>query len=316
MSTSSEAKSKSNKVETRKTTKSDGSTNSSETRGKANKTDESMDKSTEESHKSSLIDDLIVSMDDERFWHAFNNKAQSQLVSSIDQLLDKKFEAFASLFAKSIKEDLDERIQNKSTEITNKITEPMKKDIEDMKDKTSQMQARFDALENNIFKLDLIIYGLSPNDTTSTISKPDKSYSTAVTSADNLAMKKVLEFAQTSLGMDLTEQDISSCSALKKTGVKSPDFPIFITFKTYAKRCELLKKGRHYAKMNSVNRRIFLNEHLTKSNANLFQHTRALKKDKKIYSTWSFDGYIFIKQSSTSKPVKISSMEDLNSLAI
>ena len=56
---------------------------------------------------------------------------------------------------------------------------------------------------------------------------------------------------------------------------------------------------------------MFVNEHLTKKRANLAKFARDLKKQKKIFSTWTRDGKIFIKTNGLPEVAQIYAIRDM-----
>ena len=58
---------------------------------------------------------------------------------------------------------------------------------------------------------------------------------------------------------------------------------------------------------------IYINEHLTLETARLFKTSRDMVKQKKIASTWTYNGYLFAKLSNldTSRPIRIDKISDL-----
>lgn len=62
------------------------------------------------------------------------------------------------------------------------------------------------------------------------------------------------------------------------------------------------------------NTNIYINEHLTKINSDIFYKARSLYKEKKIFSCWTTNGVTFIKIKVNSIKTKISKITDYNEL--
>ena len=57
---------------------------------------------------------------------------------------------------------------------------------------------------------------------------------------------------------------------------------------------------------------MYINEHLTRTNSELFAAGIKLFKDRKISSIWTRNGCVNIKRTEMDRPFRISSLEDLN----
>lgn len=59
------------------------------------------------------------------------------------------------------------------------------------------------------------------------------------------------------------------------------------------------------------NQPIWLNDHLTKENAELFREARQLQRNNKLAAVWTSDGRVLVKISPSGKPFRVSSLRDL-----
>lgn len=85
---------------------------------------------------------------------------------------------------------------------------------------------------------------------------------------------------------------------------------MILRFVNRKKKIALLKQGR---KLKGTN--VYLNDHLTKRNAEIARKARYLRKQKKIQNTWVTNCKIFIKLNGTPEEAKvlvIRSMEELD----
>ena len=107
-------------------------------------------------------------------------------------------------------------------------------------------------------------------------------------------------------GVQLNEANISTCYTISRRG--SSDKVIVLKFLSRKFKTELLKQGR---KLKGSN--IYLNEHLTKSNATISRRARELRKAGKITNTWTNDCRIFIKLNGPEeKIVNVKNIQELD----
>ena len=71
----------------------------------------------------------------------------------------------------------------------------------------------------------------------------------------------------------------------------------------------LLKQGRMLKGSD-----VFINEHLTKKNADIARKARFLRKQKKIQSTWTTNCKVFIKLNGTPEEAKVLGVRDITEL--
>lgn len=58
---------------------------------------------------------------------------------------------------------------------------------------------------------------------------------------------------------------------------------------------------------------VWLNDHLTQENAELFREARQLRRDNKLAAVWTSDGRVLIKRTPTSGPMRVASLRALSS---
>ena len=56
--------------------------------------------------------------------------------------------------------------------------------------------------------------------------------------------------------------------------------------------------------------KIFINEHLTKPNSEIFARVRSLVKDKKFSLAWTWNGHVYFKKGENSGPTRVHSLLD------
>lgn len=170
-------------------------------------------------------------------------------------------------------------------------------EIKQLKRLNMEQEQRIDFLENRLADLeqysrmnDVIISGLKVR---------PRSYLQAVKGArtendtghEETTEEQVTAFLQ-SKNIDICKENIESCHTLpdRKNKDKSTTPAIIILFSNRKHKVNLLRQGRNLKGTN-----VYMNEHLTKKNADIARKARLLKKQGKIQSTWTVNCKIFIK---------------------
>lgn len=178
-------------------------------------------------------------------------------------------------------------------------------EIRSLRNQNAEKEKRIVYLESRVADLeqytrmnDVIITGL--------YIKP-RSYARAVTAGSkeeqgdldgSSAEQQVAGFLQ-SKGIDLDCNNIEACHPLPRRNAS--DKPaIIIRFVNRKHKNALLKQGR---KLKGSN--VYMNDHLTKSNADIAKKARYLKKLGKIQNTWTANCKIFIKLNGTPEEAKV-----------
>ena len=102
--------------------------------------------------------------------------------------------------------------------------------------------------------------------------------------------KQVTAFLR-SKNISIDESSIEACHVLpSRTLMNKPSMPVMIIrFANSKHKVELLKQGRNLRGTN-----VYINEHLTKKNAEIARKARWLRKQGKIQSTWTASCKVFI----------------------
>ena len=108
------------------------------------------------------------------------------------------------------------------------------------------------------------------------------------------------------LGVNISENDIQP--GYRNPSKRGPR-PIVVTFtsKMVKDRVYALRKSLHKDRSS----KIFINEHLTKPNSEIFARARKLIKDKKLSSAWTWNGHVYFKRGEISGPTRVHSHLDL-----
>lgn len=108
--------------------------------------------------------------------------------------------------------------------------------------------------------------------------------------------------------IELDRDNIEACHTLPQRN-KMDKPAIIIRFTNRKHKMELLKQGRRLKGTD-----VYLNEHLTKKNADIASKARLLRRQKKIQSTWTSNCKIFIKTNGTPEQAKVQVIRDLEDL--
>jgi hypothetical protein len=124
----------------------------------------------------------------------------------------------------------------------------------------------------------------------------------------------VVAFFNDVLHVDVAPSDISTAHRMK-AGPKDATRPVIIRFSSRRVRDAVFRAKKC---LKNQTKPIYISEHLTKANSDLFFGSRKLLKKKKIYSTWTQNGLVYVKSSAdaSSRPVLVKCHADLNSLSI
>jgi len=170
--------------------------------------------------------------------------------------------------------------------------------------------SRVDELEAYTRRDNLVISGL-----------PVESYAEASSSTEQDGRgessegteKSLLKLFNDQLKVNVSPADISVAHRLRKRGgssaVNSGPPAVIVRFTNRKTRDRVYNARRELRNMNT---RIFINEDLNQSTNKLFFNARHLVKSRIIHSAWTYTGNVFIKETSTSRPRRITSTDDLS----
>jgi len=137
-----------------------------------------------------------------------------------------------------------------------------------------------------------------------------------------LTRNKTLVIAGISEEIDAEKAAIDVCNKLKvnlhpehidsvmRVGKKDDNRPrnILLTVITQRKKVQILREKKS---LRHLAERIFINESLTPKRGALFAVTRKAAKEKKIFSTWTREGRIYIKLGENDNPKMIKAEKEL-----
>ena len=177
--------------------------------------------------------------------------------------------------------------------------------------KISELENRVDDLEQYTRIDDLIISGLTVR---------HRSYSRAVThnndtESQNAAFDDETESVEEQLlgflgrqAIAINKSDISACHVLKtKDQTKKP--PIIIRLVNRKSKINILKNGRRLKGTN-----VYINEHLSRKNANISALARQLKRRQRIHSTFTRNCKVFVKTNGAPGVSRVVLIKDISEL--
>ncbi|ROL41279.1 hypothetical protein DPX16_5388 [Anabarilius grahami] len=168
-------------------------------------------------------------------------------------------------------------------------------EVKELKKQNQEKDKRIASLEYRVADLeqytrmnDIVVSGLE--------TRP-RSYARAVTTTvggeltdlDMDSMEQQVTAFFHSKGISISNTDMESCYPLFRKN-KNDKPAIIIRFKNRENKTALLRQGK---KLKGSD--VYVNEHLTKKNADIAKRARFLRKQKKIQSTWTSNCKVYIK---------------------
>lgn len=111
-----------------------------------------------------------------------------------------------------------------------------------------------------------------------------------------------------SKGLSISKTDIEACHPLPRKN-KNDKPAIIIRFTNRKNKNALLRQGK---KLRGTD--VYVNEHLTKKNADIARRARFLRKQRKIQSTWTTNCKVFIKLNGSPEEARVLSVRFIEEL--
>lgn len=210
-------------------------------------------------------------------------------------------EAIGSMFENKLKAVYQEVHQLKNENLQHK------QEINELKSKLMKSDEKLNALEAYNRIDNLIIAGL-----------PVHNYADAANDGNSTENSSLLEsevldlFNTLSLDTAITRNDISVVHRLKSTQAnRNPGLPppIIVRFANRKTRDLVYRSRRQLHEAREQH--IYINEDLVKTTAELFRLARLRKKQKKILSTWTHHGIVYVRVNNDTRLQKITEVSDL-----
>ena len=221
-------------------------------------------------------------------------KVKAKLMSSIERMMREIIkQEVANLVSEAVRSEL-----RCMTEGFNKIVE-----------ENQSLKIRVDNLEMQSRSNNLVIHGL-----------PETSYAEAASTAEDVGgvvlrsprkdtIRAVIDCCRSGMKLDITNNVIVNCYRISGSNTR----PIVVTFSGKGVRDKVYaaKKALRGTRGSS---QVFVNEHLTKRNTEIFAKGRKLLREKKIAAVWTWNGFVYLKRTESSRPVRTQDLEGLEKL--
>jgi len=260
------------------------------------------------SRKTVKTDDLIEALVDDRVMQA--------LRSIIKSMFAEQFSEFTS----QLKETVESLVNKRVTESLEELVQPFSMKIDDLKKENSELRAQLESTEVYSRLDNLILHGIpeSRSESSTAWFPSDGASGRPAAETRSRTQELVTKFCNDKLQIAVTSNDISIAHRLPR-GKTDKFRPIIVRFTSRRIREDVYGARKNLRTLYSGNDDegpIFVNEHLTKTNAQIFAGTRQLLKKKKIHGTWTYGGNIFVRKSATigEKPLRIETLEELHKL--
>ena len=123
----------------------------------------------------------------------------------------------------------------------------------------------------------------------------------------------VINYCQNNLNIEVTPNDISAVHRLPK-GKYDRVRPVIVRFSNHRVRDQIFTARRRMRPSRTESSSIvYVNEHLSKTNEQLFSKCRMMYKNKQVARVWTWHGTVCVKRND-SRIVKVLSMDDLSNL--
>jgi len=123
----------------------------------------------------------------------------------------------------------------------------------------------------------------------------------------------VINYCQNNLNIEVTPNDISAVHRLPK-GKYDRVRPVIVRFSNRRVRDQIFAARRRMRPSRTESSSIvYVNEHLSKTNEQLFSKCRMMYKNKQVARVWTWHGTVCVKRND-SRIVKVLSMDDLSNL--
>ena len=245
-------------------------------------------------------EDFVEALLDPRVLEAVT-KAMTPLTRALEQTLTKRLDTLATTL-RTMREETGRLTEQCKTLATENI---------ELKKRVEVSERRVDELERYSRCDNLIIRGLPESSFAERASDAPASADdgTTLRNSHKSVETSVLTFIKDALHVDIAPADISTAHRLK-AGTKDTSRPVIVRFTSRHMRNEVY---RARMKLRDSTAGVFLSEHLTKTDADLFYDARKLVKEKKIFAAWTQNGLVNVRFSSdpSSKATVVRSHADL-----
>lgn len=246
--------------------------------------------------KSIKVEELADLLQGDKITALLVEKLEKSLTPAIEEMIDRKMDKILAKIMLKLNPIVSESVKA----AIQVHQEELLKQISDLKADNNHLRARLDTADTESRSLNLMFHGLAEPES-ETASK-DK--------ADSEALHAVLALCNTTLGLHISDDDISAVFRLQRKG-KEKYSPVLVKFIS-----QRIRRMVYSARSALKKTQIYINEHLSASNGLIYAKTRRLVKEGKAVSTWTFGGSIFLRLSEEPgiKPTCIFNLQELDKL--
>lgn len=254
------------------------------------------------SKKEKRIDDLLETLQDE--------KAIALLKKSLAPMIEEIFNGLLDAFTQK----LDSLVAKSAQSLIANHCEVTEHKISTLEAENDLLRKRLDDAENLPRQNNVVIYGLPDIAHQTAFAWPTPG--SAILSKDHSTVHSVLELCNGHLGLKINESDISF--AYRISGASGQKLrPLIVGFISRRTRNAVLSARKVLKNLTGMNR-IFINEHLTQRNSQIFAGARKFVREKKLHSAWTKGGLTYVRLSDADdvKPTKVTSSKFLDSMVL
>ena len=159
-------------------------------------------------------------------------------------------------------------------------------------DENRTLKQRLDQVETQLRSSNLVIHGIPETTYAEAASNSMEEDHSQKPSSRVDTVRAVVNCCEARLGLKISASDITA--GYRIAGPRKGPRPIVVCFANRNTRDKVLE-SRKLLRHHQGNAKIYLNEHLTRGNSEIFAVGRKLLKEKKICSVWSRNGHIYLK---------------------
>lgn len=237
------------------------------------------------------------------------------LVARLTESLAPIVERMCNRFVEAFSAKLDILVEKSAKELITKHCETQTQKLIALEETNEALRTRLDQAEAGARLNNLLIHGLE--ESMELTGYGDSKMDQLVPRADREASQAVVALCNMRLGLTISEADISTAYRIPRRG-KDRHRPLIVKFVSQRIRNMVyrarttLKKSSH-GNGDSI---IYINEHLSFHNAQIYAKARSLIKEKKAVSAWTFGGNVFIRltEGQDEKPRRMTTLKNIDEL--
>lgn len=256
------------------------------------------------SKKGIKSDDLLELFNDDRVIEALSARLKPHLVPTIEETSDERISKFMH--------KLESLVEQFTKDVFAKFCEAQGQKMESLESENKQLRMKIDEVENSSRLNNVVIHGLAESPQAG---PPEGQTETSHPKyrLKNSSIPELLDLCNNRLHVQVIESDISFSFRITTKGTNTVR-PLVVGFSRRVTR-DMIFASRKLLRgePSSGSPNVYINEHLTRTNSQIFARTRNLVRSHKIHSTWTAGGRVFLRQSESSleKPMRVDSLDEL-----